>query len=151
MARGMMGLMLVVVLTAMRPSSAVAQSLGNFCWNLSPFVDTVLLSITQQSPNFNLNGRWRALGGNAVGGTNGIYQLLGAGTATPSATKGNTIDAGFQAVHNTGFFGGNRGCNLSAEIDSLTLNGTWTVQCPGPAPFTASGNLINISSCPANF
>jgi hypothetical protein len=47
MARGMIGLAMVVILTAMLPSPAGAQQLGDFCWSLNPFVDTLRLAITQ--------------------------------------------------------------------------------------------------------
>ena len=70
-ARGMIGLAMVVVLTAMLPSPAGAQALehiGDFCWTLSPFVDTLLLEVTSVSSVFALDGRWRAMGGNAAGG-----------------------------------------------------------------------------------
>ena len=152
MARGMIGLAVVVILTAMLPSPVGAQqTVQTICWTLSPFVDSLLVEVTTGSQVFNLNGRWRASGGNAAGGEGGTYQLLGAGTATPSATQGNTLDIGFQAVHNTTFFGDNHGCNLYAVVDTLTLNGSWTAQCPGPTPFTAEGNLTLVSPCPGNF
>jgi hypothetical protein len=154
MARGMISLAVVVILTAMLPSPAGAQPLehiGNFCWSLNPFVDTLLLEVTSVNTVFALDGRGRATGGNAAGGANGVYQLLGSGTATPSITQGNTIDVGFQAVHNTTFFGGNHGCNLYASINTLSLNGTWALQCPGPTTFTTQGNLISANPCPGNF
>jgi len=154
MARGMIGLAVVVILTAMLPSPAGAQPLehiGSFCWSLNPFVDTLLLEVTSVNQVFALDGRWRANGGNAAGGAGGTYQLLGSGTATPSITQGDTVDAGFQAVHNTPFFGGNHGCNLYVSINTLSLNGTWVLQCPGPTTFTAQGNLISANPCPGNF
>jgi hypothetical protein len=158
MARGMIGLAMVVILTAMLPSPAGAQPVPpvqNMCWTLSPFVDTVLMEITQGDQVFNLNGRLRAnaaAGQQAAGGAGpAVYQLLGAGTATPSVTTGNTVDVGFQAVHNTPFFGGNRGCNFYAEVNTLSFNGTWTLQCPGPTLFTRQGTLTNVSPCPGNF
>jgi hypothetical protein len=154
MVQGMIGLAVVVILTAMLPSPAGAQPLehiGSFCWSLNPFVDTLLLEVTSVNTVFALDGRWRATGGNAAGGVNGIYQLLGSGTATPSITQGNTVDFGFTAAHNTTFFGGNHGCNLYGVINTLSLNGTWTLQCPGPTTFTAQGNLISANPCPGNF
>ena len=157
MARGMMGLAVVVILTAMLPSPAGAQSdqLGQFCWTLNPFVDTLLLEITQGAQVFELHGRWLAnasAGQQAAGGAGpAIYQLLGAGTATTSVTLPNSFEGGFQAVHNTTFFGGNRGCNLYTVIDNLTLDGSWTLQCPGPTPFTNQGTLTFVSPCPGQF
>jgi hypothetical protein len=153
MARGMIGLAVMVILTAMLPSPAGAQLEQQVerCWTLNPFVDTLLVEITLGDNVNSLNGRWRATGGDAVGGAGGTYQLLGTGTSTPSTTVGNTVEAGFQAVHNTDFFGGNRNCGLYAEINTLSLDGTWTIQCPGPTEFTAQGELTHVSPCPGNF
>ena len=155
MARGMIGLAMVVILTAMLSSPAGAQQLGIFCWTLNPFVDTLLLEITQGAEIFAVNGRWLAnatAGQQAAGGAGpATYQLLGSGTATASVTLPNSFEAGFQAAHNTTFFGGNQGGNLYAVIDNLTFNGSWTLQCPGPTRFTAQGTLTFVSSCPGNF
>jgi hypothetical protein len=158
MARGMIGLAVVVILTAMLSSPAGAQQeaqLGQFCWTLNPFVDTIRLSITQGSSPaaiFELHGRWlanAAAGQQAAGGAGPAnYQLLGAGTATDSTTLPNSFEAGFQAVHNTTFFGNNRGCNLYTVIDNMTLNGSWSLQC---GPFTNQGNLTHVTPCPAQF
>jgi hypothetical protein len=151
----MIGLAVVVILTAMLPSPAGAQQVQEFCWNLDPFVDTLLLAIPQGDVVSPLNGRWRAnapAGQQAVGGAGpASYQLLGTGTATTSAALPNSFEAGFQAVHNTTFFGGNLGCNLYAVVDNLTLNGSWTAQCPGPTPFTKQGTLTFVSTCPGQF
>jgi hypothetical protein len=96
-----------------------------------------------------LHGRWLAnatAGQQAAGGAGPTtYQLLGAGTAMASVTQPNSFEAGFQAVHNTTFFGGNWGGNLYAVIDNLSLNGSWTLQCPGPILFTAQG-----TGCPGH-
>jgi hypothetical protein len=155
-AQGMIGLAMVVILTAMLPSPAGAQQLGDFCWTLNPFVDTIRLAITQAGGQiFQLNGRWLAnasAGQQAAGGAGpATYQLLGSGTASVSVTLPNSFEAGFQAAHNTTFFGGNRGCNLFAVIDNLSLNGSWTLQCPGPTPFSNQGTLTFVSTCPGNF
>jgi hypothetical protein len=156
MARGMIGLAVVVILTAMLPSPGGAQQLqGELCWSLNPFVDTLLVASIEGDQVFALNGRWRAnatAGQEAAGGAGpATYQLLGTGTATDSVELPNGFELGFQAVHNTTFFGGNRGCNLYAVIDNLTFNGSWTVQCPGTEPFTAQGDLTFVSECPGNF
>ena len=156
--RGMMGLAVVVILTALLPSPAGAgQDLGQFCWKLDPFVDTLRLSVTLASGAaslFELHGRWRAIaiaGQQAAGGAGpATYQLLGAGTATESLTPPGSIDLGFEAVHNTTFFGGNFSCNFFAVINNLfTLSGSWQLQCPGTTPFTAQGTLTFLNPCPA--
>jgi len=158
LARGMMGLAVVVILTALLPSPAGAgQDLGQFCWKLDPFVDTLRLTITQATGAatlFELHGRWRATaiaGQQAAGGAGpATYQLLGAGTATESLTQPGSIDLGLEAVHNTTFFGGNFSCNFFAVINNVfTLSGSWNLQCPGTTPFEAEGTLTFQSPCPA--
>jgi hypothetical protein len=156
--RGMMGLAVVVILTALLPSPAGAgQDLGQFCWKLDPFVDTLRLTVTQATGAaalFELHGRWRAtaIAGQQAAGGDGpaTYQLLGAGTATESLTPQGSIDLGFEAVHHTTFFGGNFSCNLFAVINNVfTLSGSWTLQCPGPTTFEAEGTLTSQNPCPA--
>jgi hypothetical protein len=159
-ARVVIGLAVVVILTAMLPSPVgAAQELGQFCWRLDPFVDTLRLAITQATGApalFELHGRWRATataGQQAAGSVSpgpATYQLLGAGTATDSLTQPSSIELGFEAAHNTAFFGGNFSCNLFAVINNLfTLSGSWSLQCPGTTPFTAQGTLTFLSPCPA--
>jgi hypothetical protein len=158
MTRAMIGLAVVVLSAAMLPSPvAVAQDLGQFCWRLDPFVDTLRLAITQATGAaalFELHARWRAIataGQQAAGGAGpATYQLLGAGTASESLTPPSSVELGFQAAHNTTFFGGNRSCNFLGVITNLfTLGGSWTVQCPGTTPFTAAGTLTFLDPCPA--
>ena len=158
MARGIIGLAVVVILTALLPNPAGAgQDLGQFCWKLDPFVDTLRLSVTPATGAatlFELHGRWRATaiaGQQAAGGAGPApNQLLGAGTATDSLTQPGSIDLGFEAVHNTTFFGGNFSCNFFAVINNLfTLSGSWNLQCPGTTPFEAEGTLTLQSPCPA--
>jgi hypothetical protein len=175
MARGMIGLAVVVLLTAMLPSPAGAQQIvGEHCWTLDPFVDTLRLAITQPTitqpndpndpkdtqPNdtgaiFEVHGRWLATaaeGQQAAGGAGpASYQLLAAGAMTESVTLPNDIELGFAAVHNTTFFGGNSGCNLYAVINQLTLSGPFSFQCPGPTPFTAQGTMNLVFPCPDQF
>jgi hypothetical protein len=149
----MIGLALMVMLTGILPSPVGAQSVQTFCFTLSPFVDTLFVeaNVTQGDQILSLNVRWRASGGDAAGGQGGTYQLLGAGTATPSITQANTNEVGFQAVHNTEFFGGNHNCGLFAQVGALPSNGTWTLQCPGPTEFTAQGTLTFVTPCPGTF
>jgi hypothetical protein len=155
--RGMVVLAVVVILTAMLPSSARAGTeLGQFCWKLDPFVDILRLAITQSAgaaPIFELHVRWRATattGQQAAGGAGPArYQLLGAGTITDSLTQPSNFDLGFEAVHNTTFFGGNFSCDFFAVLSQFNLSGSWNLQCPGPTPFTAKGTLTFLGTCPA--
>ena len=82
-ARGLASLAVVMLLTALLPSSARAGTeLGQLCWKLDPFVDTLRLAITQatgDAPIFEIHGRWRATaaaGQQAAGGAGpATYQL----------------------------------------------------------------------------
>jgi hypothetical protein len=157
MARGIMVLAVVVSLTAMLPSpSGAGQELGQFCWRLDPFVDTLRLAITLATGDAfiaELHVRWRAqaaAGAQAVGGAGpATYQLLGAGTLSDSLAQPGNLELGFEAVHNTTFFGGNLSCTFFAVMSPFTLNGSWSLQCPGPTPFTRTGTLAFLSPCPA--
>ena len=156
MAHGMIGLAVVVVLTVMLPSPGGALQVQQLCWSFNNgFVDTLQVAGLKGEVEFPLSVRWRANAGpgqQAVGGPGpASYQLLGSGTISPTIMLPNTLELGFQAVHNTNFFGGNPGCNLFAVINSLTFNGSWTVECPGPMPFTAQGVLTFVFPCRANF
>jgi hypothetical protein len=158
MARAMIGLAVVVILTAMLPGSAGAQEgptfLGQHCWALNPFIDTLRMSVTQapgEGDLFELNIRWRAMGGNAAGGAGATYQLLGTGTGTTSITDPNSIEFAFGAVQNTPAFGGNPSCDFFAVISIFTLNGTWATLCTGgTTPFTTQGTLTFASPCPTS-
>jgi hypothetical protein len=57
MARGMIGLALVVMLTAILPSPVGAQQVQTIGWTLEPFVDTLVVEVTPRNQVFNLNGR----------------------------------------------------------------------------------------------
>ena len=74
-ARGMIGLAVVVILTAMLPSPAGAQQdLGHFCWTLNPFVDTLRLTVTQ-----------------ATGAAASLISMAG---GRPSPPRGSRLPAG---------------------------------------------------------
>lgn len=135
-AKGLFTLAVVVALMAMAPATADADgSLGQFCWKLDPFVDTMRIDVSTgagPATMFNLHARWR-------GATS--YQLLGAGEATASLLSVGKFDLGLEMAHNTTFFGGNKSCNFFAVLDPSTLAGTWLFQCPGPTHFTNSGTF----------
>lgn len=141
-ARVLLVLAVVAVLTALAPTTSDALSeLGQFCWTMSPFVDTLRVNVTQAGGTpgdlFEMHVRWRAASS---------YQLLGAGLATASFPTTGSFDIGIVAAHNTTFFGSNQVCNLYARISTSTLGGPWTVKCPGPTNFTNSGTLV-LTAC----
>jgi hypothetical protein len=164
-ATGMVGLAVVVILTAVLPSRAEALTeLGDFCWTLDapggPIIDTLRLSVTQMTSNptanpptlgplFQVQVRWRAptpvIGQLTVGGGTVPYELLGAGTVGAPLT-GTGFNLGFHATLIQTLptsFGGNIGCSFAAVLNQ-TFSGPWRVQCSGatpPAPFSATGQM----------
>jgi len=158
-ARGLVLLAVIVILTGMLPSSGAAQEaeLGQLCWKIDsavgqpPVTDTLRLAIAQlpvatanDALMFEVFVRWRATASvvqQTVGGAGPVtYQLLGAGTfALENAPTPANIELGFEAVNNiaatnTTTFGGNISCNFFASISLATLNGSWRIQCTGAPP-----------------
>ena len=174
-ARGLVLLAVMVILTGMLPSSGAAQEtdLGQLWWKIdnlpgmTPWTDTLRLAIARlpmatanSELMFEVFVRWRATASAVqatVGGPGPVtYQLLGAGTfALENAPTPANIELGFEAVNNiaatnTTTFGGNISCNFFASISINTLSGTWRIQCSGTTtPFTRTGNLVfQNAGCP---
>jgi hypothetical protein len=174
-ARGLVLLAVIVILTGMFPASGAAQEtdLGQLCWKIdnlpgmTPWTDTLRLAIARlpmatanSELMFEVFVRWRATASAVqatVGGPGPVtYQLLGAGIfALENAPTPANIELGFEAVNNiaatnTTTFGGNISCNFFASISINTLSGTWRIQCSGTTtPFTRTGNLVfQNAGCP---
>jgi len=68
------------------------EELGQFCWRLEPFVDTVRLSVSVNGPMFHVMASWRAgpapanqtLGGERNDTRTTWYEFLGTGTGRAS-------------------------------------------------------------------
>jgi hypothetical protein len=171
-ARGLVLLAVIVILTAGLPNSAGAaqeSELGQLCWRFDPpFVDTLRVAVAQlpvatanDAVLFEAFVRWRATA-SAIAQTAGgpgpvTYQLLGAGTfAFENTPNPANVELGFEAVQRQNtqsptVFGGNTSCNFFALLSIATLNGSWRIQCSG-APqattgFTNSGTLT-FQACP---
>ncbi len=140
--------------TVMAPAKARAVSdLGAFCWQMSPFVDTIRVNFLQVNGGglntlYNLAVRWRA-------GT--VYQMLGSGAAsTDTSAPGAPFGMGFEADRrgqgNDGLFNNNKSCSFYGLITNfVTLGGTWNFECSGGegrAIFTNSGTLTFLPFCP---
>jgi hypothetical protein len=177
-ARGLVVLVVVVILSAMLSSTGAAQEtdLGQLCWKIDseagqpPVTDTLRLAIAQlplttanDALMFEVFARWRATASavqQTVGGAGPVtYQLLGAGTlALENTPTPANVELGFEAVSNipatnTATFGGNISCNFFASISLSTLNGSWRIQCTGApppgTPFTRTGILtFQNAGCP---
>jgi hypothetical protein len=130
-------LVIVLVSPAFVPSAQAQSFLGNFCWQLSPFTDTLRVSVTSYPDGiYGLVVRWRPAGN--------AWQFQGTGAATPDASQPGNIAFAFQAGGNTY----NKTCNFKATLNSSTLSGPWDFVCPATG-FINSGTLTFLSSCPA--
>jgi hypothetical protein len=131
--------LVVVALLGFLPVKASAESdLGQFCWNWSPFIDTLRCSVQQgtgaATDMFHLFCRERAAG---------AYQLSGSGLATSSFPTAGSIHLAVQLGNPSADFGGNDHCMFQATLNSGTLNGPLTVNCTGTAtPFNNTGTLV---------
>jgi hypothetical protein len=124
-----------------------AEELGQFCWRLEPFVDTVRLSVTVNGPMFHLLASWRAgpapanwtIGGERNDTRETWYDFLGTGTGRASIDPRDppgSINIGIVASKVSGFaseFSGQPICSLRMLVTLPSLNAFYTVACPiGP-------------------
>src|SRR5262245_38684071 len=119
-ARGLVFLAVIVILSALLSSTGAAQEtdLGQLCWKIDsaagqpPVTDTLRLAIARlptatanDALLFEIFVRWRATASavqQTVGGAGPVtYQLLGAGTiALENAPTPANVELGFEAVSN---------------------------------------------------
>jgi hypothetical protein len=125
-------LLSVGLMSTARPSEA-QTFLGNFCWKLDPFVDTLRISLISY-PNgmYGAFVRWRA-------GT--AYQFQGSGLLSPdSSTPGDFLLASSSAGTTANF-----SCDFQGKLGAAT----WSFQCPSTG-FTNTGTLTFLAACPAD-
>jgi hypothetical protein len=124
------------------------EELGQFCWSLTPYVDTVRISasvVNGQVPMFHVLAEWHAgpapanqtVGGGRTDTRITQYNFVGTGTALRSRDSHdppNTITIGIVGARTFGLaseFGGQEICKLVMSISTDTLNGRFQVICPG--------------------
>jgi hypothetical protein len=108
-----------------------ASPIGEFCFKLLPFDDTISIDVVQMDTPvestgfFTYSAHWQGLT---------VYALHGGGTATYNPRfQVFTLDI---IVQNTStFFDRQRICRLSA-VTSTLLSGSWVVECLGNSPPT---------------
>lgn len=104
-------------------SSAQAQPIGSFTWQLQPYCNRVTLSVVQQGALYLLAG---------------MDDLCGAGTGTVNGTAvpaGAGVALGFTIALPSG-----RAAHVSAIINLSTVSGTWTDGDGNNGPFAFGAN-----------
>lgn len=92
-------------------TTASAQSLGTFTWQLQPYGSVLTLNVIQQGSIYLLDGFEAQCGGNAT--------LPASGIAVPQA-NGQVI-LGITTINEQG-----RGLHTRATINTTNFNGTWS-------------------------
>jgi hypothetical protein len=130
----------VLAVVGVPTTSHADQELGDMCWQLSPFIDTLRLSVIQadftvDSPAWKLVGRWRA---------NGSYQGEVTGALSQSTYTPGSLNLGiagpFENFHSGD--GQNDAVSLFAVLDG-TLTGPWDLLVANDG-FRNNGTLIPI-------
>jgi hypothetical protein len=121
-----------------------AEELGQFCWRLEPFVDTVRLSVSVHGPMYHVVASWRAgpapanqtIGGERNDTRTTWYEFLGTGTGRASFDYRNpqgSITIGIVASKVAGFpseFSGQPICSLRLLVTIPSLDAFYFVACP---------------------
>ncbi|HYB41303.1 MAG TPA: hypothetical protein VEL75_06000, partial [Candidatus Methylomirabilis sp.] len=123
----------VVALLALSAPAGAQTFVGNFCWRLDPFTDTLQAAVTEFPNNiFALAVRWRGVFvpgtlGTAFNGLNGApnYQFQGSGSASPDLADGSNFDIAFGFGGNNGM-PGDRACTFSGLIGVVGMSGVWS-------------------------
>lgn len=136
-ASGLLTSALAVFLLGSAQPSQAQSFLGNYCWQFDGFSDTLLASVTAYpGANYGITVRWRAAGS---------YQFVGSGAIAPDPSTPGTYLMGFSSAGTTG----NHSCDVQASLDTATLAGPVSVQCPSTG-FLFAGTLSRVSPCPSD-
>lgn len=102
---------LILVAASLAATSASAQSLGTFRWQLQPYGSVLNLTVVQQGSIYLLDGFEAQCGGNA--------SLPASGIAVPQAN--GTVILGITTINENG-----RGLHTRATINTSNYNGSWS-------------------------
>jgi hypothetical protein len=123
-------LLCVALTSAARPSEA-QTFIGNYCWKLDPYADTLRISlIAYPNDMYGAFVRWRTAS----------YQFQGSGLLSPDTTVPGDWRLSFWSAGNT--------ANFACDFQALLLAGTWEFKCPSTG-FTNSGTFTYLTPCPA--
>lgn len=111
--------------------------IGEFCWGLSPFIDTLKLSVSSGGKQYEAHGSWAAAG---------AYEMAAVGSAF---IRGDgKIEFGIDAVNYWAtMFADAHSVVLRAVLSASTLSGPWTLSGVDKV-FTNSGTLTP-KACPS--
>lgn len=127
-------MVLALLMGAAIAAFAQDTSLGQFCWNMTPFDDTIIVDASWFEAPPGLTA-WYAFSVAWHGLT--FYTLNGGGTATNDPASG-LLTADLLLRNASTFFGGHTMCRLSMSLD-FTLEGPWAMLCHGLTPPTQGG------------
>lgn len=142
---------MLLLLLLMSPMALAGTDIGHLCWDFDQHADTLRVSATQSNsaPGVLSSGaniidtlgvRWRGLE---------VYELGGAGIATPSRTPGWAWEIYLNLSHFEAlFFGGQRNCMMHISLDA-TFHGPWFVECGTGASMFVSNGTLSPLACPA--
>jgi hypothetical protein len=149
--KGLCVFVVVAALTTMAPTKSEAGTdYGQFCWSILGVDDVIRCALTVangQETMAELHCSDTSIGSG--------YQVLGAGLARLSFPSATTLQLSFVTtidINHPSFFGGNKTCSWSAELSLATLtflNGSLGISCPGTPPFTFTGAMVFLNTCPS--
>jgi hypothetical protein len=132
----------VTMMVFTRPAKThAATELGDMCWQLSPFVDTLRLNVTQADLTDaglfqSLHGRWRA---------SGFYQIPASGHMSDSDAVPGSLAFGIAGSVSLSS-GSNDSIALYANLDPVTLSGPFSLVVASTSPVGRnSGTMIPIA------
>jgi len=122
-----------------KPAQAanVQAFIGEFCWRLDPFVDTLRLALSSAGSTLSINGRW-------VGAT--VYSIAVSGALSSDAVNGGTDITLTWADYNDTASYTPAGGFFHAKLTS-GANGVWKYRRDDGG--TNNGTFTFLSSCPA--
>ena len=126
--------MVSLVMTFAMVSHSRAAYLGNFCWNMAPFIDNIELAVSLDGGFYATHGVWRAPG---------FYSMAVHGTAARDPIMGGSDLAltGEDQIDSPGTLDG---VHFTAKLGT-GLTGTWALYLE--TGFINSGTLVPIA-CP---
>jgi hypothetical protein len=131
-------LVVALLLAVAIPCYAIGEPI---CWDINPFDDTFRVSAVPLDGGGTLMyaapaARWFGPG---------AYVLTGSGAATTALSPSSQLTLSVGLQNNSEGFNGNQACEFWADLDPVTLGGTWNMTCRGEAPlFFVEGTLTRV-------
>jgi len=146
--KSMMALVAVVIVVAFTAPARThaATELGDMCWTLDPFIDTLRINVTQADLTDaglfqSLHGRWRATG---------LYQLPVTGHMSDSDATPGTLAFGISGSVSLSP-GTNDSVALYANLNPGTLSGPFSIVVASTSPVGRNSGTMTPVACTATF